>query len=219
MCTRRAAKRPIAASAIAAALLLGGCATATPPPVSITRYHRIDTPAVVPGDIYQIVAEDSYSGRIPVNFTNYLFEHAVAQRLEALGFRSALTLARGDPDLLVSVRVDRTAQPASAGDGGGGVSIGVGGGTGGFRSGGGVGVGVGIDLTRLLRGAPRDSLLTTLSVRITRRSEAIALWEGRAETVVRDGAPQARPDAVATRLTEALFRDYPGRSGETITVP
>jgi hypothetical protein len=202
-------------AAITAALLLGGCA-ATMQPVSVTRFHRVDPPAASRSGIYDVIAGPSTTGGV-ASLANRTFETAVARQLDAIGLRSAMTIAHGDPDYFVTVGVDRTVRDQTNANGSG-VSVGIGGGTGGFRSGGGVGVGVGLDLSRLFRGAPRDAVLTTLSVRITRRGESLALWEGRAETVVRDGTPEAQTDAVAMRLAEALFRDYPGRSGETITV-
>jgi hypothetical protein len=100
---------------------------------------------------------------------------------------------------------------------GSGVSVGVGGSTGGYRSG--VGVGVGLDLTRLFGGGARDVVLTRMNVRIDPRAGGMALWEGRAETAARDGTPAAQPGLAADKLARALFADFPGRSGETITVP
>lgn len=203
-------------AAITAALLLSGC-TATTQPVSVTRFHRADPPAASRSGIYAIVAGPSTTGGV-ATLADRAFETAVARRLDAIGLRSAVTIANGDPDYIVTVGVDRHVRDQSNA-GGSGVSVGVGGGTGGYRSGGGIGVGVGLDLSRLFRGAPRDAVLTTLSVRIARRGDSLALWEGRAETVVRDGTAAAQTEMVAARLADALFRDYPGRSGETITVP
>jgi hypothetical protein len=54
---------------------------------------------------------------------------------------------------------------------------------------------------------------TRLIVRIERRSDGTVIWEGRAET----GAA-ADPAASVQRLAAALFRDFPGASGRTITV-
>ncbi|MEQ1689383.1 MAG: DUF4136 domain-containing protein, partial [Sphingopyxis sp.] len=65
----------------------------------------------------------------------------------------------------------------------------------------------------------RDVVSTRLLVRITRNGDDLALWEGRAETFARVGTPAAGAGLNAQKLAEALFRDFPGRSGETITVP
>lgn len=199
----------LAAFAIAAALTASGCATAIPP-VEVTRFHRIDTPAAIPAGTYDVVARPGE----PATLADRSYGMAVAQQLDRLGYRSALTMAAGQPDYIVTVGVDRAERPAD--NDGSGVSVGVGGGTGGYRSG--VGVGVGLDLTRLL-GGRRDVIATRMTVRIARRGEELALWEGRAETSAKSGTPAAQPGLAAEKLAQALFADFPGRSGETISVP
>ena len=57
-----------------------------------------------------------------------------------------------------------------------------------------------------------------LSVRIQRRSDATVAWEGRAQTEARANTPLASRAAAADRLAAALFRDFPGESGRTISV-
>ena len=195
-----------------AALAVSGCATAVPP-VEVTRFHRIDTPPAVPAGTYAIVNRADAPGAIP-SLVDRNYSAAVAQQLDRLGYRSALTMAAGQPDFIVTVGVDRAERAADVD--GSGVSIGVGGGTGGYRSG--IGVGVGLDLTRLL-GGRRNAIATRMTVRISRRGEDLALWEGRAETIARSGTPAAQPGLVADKLATALFADFPGRSGETISVP
>ncbi len=198
------------ALAFAGALLVTGCATSIPP-VEVTRFHRIDAPAAVPQGSFAISAADMRNGAQSLQDRAYLA--AVGRELERLGYR-ATAGAGGRADYLVTVTVDRAERPD---DGrGGGVNVGVGGGTGGYRSG--VGVGVGLDLTRLL-GGRRDLVATRLSVRIDRAGEALALWEGRAETVARTRTPAAQDGVAADKLARALFADFPGRSGETISVP
>ncbi len=93
------------------------------------------------------------------------------------------------------------------------VSVGVGGSTGSYGSG--VGVGVGINLG----GGPRKMLDLQLSVRIDDAASGQALWEGRALTAVPVKAPAAQPSLAAAKLAEALFKDFPGESGRTISVP
>ena len=206
-------RQPLAVPfAIAAALAASGCATAIAP-VEVTRFHRIDTPAVIPAGSYAIVARDARPGE-PDSLAEHSYQAAVAQQLDRLGYRSSLTIAAGQPDYIVTVGLDRAERPADAS--GNGVSVGVGGGTGGYRSG--VGVGVGLDLTSLFADR-RDVIATRMSVAIARRGEELALWEGRAETVARTGTPAAQPGIAADKLATALFADFPGRSGETISVP
>ncbi len=203
---------PAVIVAIAAALAASGCATAIAP-VEVTRFHRIDTPAAIPAGSYAIVARDARPGE-PDSLADRSYQAAVAQQLDRLGYRSSLTIAAGQPDYIVTVGLDRAERAADAS--GSGVSVGVGGGTGGYRSG--VGVGVGLDLTSLFADR-RDVIATRMSVAIARRGEELALWEGRAETVARTGTPAAQPGLAADKLAAALFADFPGRSGETISVP
>jgi hypothetical protein len=61
-------------------------------------------------------------------------------------------------------------------------------------------------------------VLTRLSVQLKRRSDSTVIWEGRAESVARDGTPYADPEAAVRRLAAAMFQGFPGRSGEIITV-
>ncbi len=190
--------------------LLGGCATAIAP-VEVTRFHRFDAPASAPQGTYSIMGTDA-DGQVSLADREY--HAAVARQLDRLGYRPAAAMAAGQPDYRITVGVDRAERPAD--NDGSGVSVGVGGGTGGYRSG--VGVGVGLDLTRLL-GGRRDVIATRISVRMNRRDEALALWEGRAETVARQGTPAAQADIAADKLATALFADFPGRSGQTISVP
>ena len=59
---------------------------------------------------------------------------------------------------------------------------------------------------------------TELRVRIQRRSDATAAWEGHAQAEARAGSPMAARAAAVDALAEALFRDFPGESGRTIRV-
>ena len=93
------------------------------------------------------------------------------------------------------------------------VSVGVGGSTGSYGSG--LGLGIGINLG----GGPKPTQDLQLSVRIDDAATGQALWEGRALTAVRAKAPAAQPSLAAAKLAEALFKDFPGESGRTITVP
>lgn len=198
--------------AIAVALAAAGCATALPP-VEVTRFHRIETPAAIPTGSYTLVARDAAPGE-SASLADRSYQAAVAQQLDRLGYRAAQGPTAGQADYIVTVGIDRAERPA---DGrGNGVSVGVGGGTGGYRSG--VGVGVGLDLTSLFADR-RDVIATRMTVQIMRRGEALALWEGRAEGLARSGTPAAQPGLAADKLASALFADFPGRSGETISVP
>ena len=57
-----------------------------------------------------------------------------------------------------------------------------------------------------------------LAVQIKRRSEGTVIWEGRAETAAAAGTPAADPTTTVRTLAAALFKDFPGKSGQTVTV-
>jgi hypothetical protein len=61
-------------------------------------------------------------------------------------------------------------------------------------------------------------ILTELSVSIRRRSDGSEIWAGRARTAAPESAAAAQADTAAHKLAAALFKDYPGVSGRTITV-
>jgi hypothetical protein len=44
------------------------------------------------------------------------------------------------------------------------------------------------------------------------------VWEGRASFAVRANAPQAQTAIGAAKMAQALFKGFPGESGETIVV-
>jgi hypothetical protein len=76
-------------------------------------------------------------------------------------------------------------------------------------------LGVGITLG----GGSAAQLQTSLAVRIIRRSDRLVIWEGTAVQSAKAGSPDAQPGIAAAKLAEALFKDFPGVSGETIRVP
>jgi len=90
--------------------------------------------------------------------------------------------------------------------------VGVGGATGSYGSG--IGVGLGINLS----GPPPEQITTRLTVMIRDAKGGPNIWEGRAEFTVKATAPAAQAQLGAPRLAEALFKDFPGQSGETLLV-
>ena len=90
------------------------------------------------------------------------------------------------------------------------VSVGIGGGTGGYGSG--IGLGLGVNLS----GPPPEMVETQLSVVIRNRASGQTLWEGRASFSARASSPLAQTQLGAAKLAEAMFRGFPGTSGETI---
>lgn len=186
-------------------LLAGGCATAVPP-VEVTRFHAPDPVARSGGFVTEPMVVQLIE---TIEFRTYAA--AVSQEMQRIGFTDEAgkqTLAPSE--YIVRVDAQRTVQSPLANRSP--VSVGVGGSTGSYGSG--VGLGIGIDLS----GKPKDIITTSLSVQIRKRADNSAIWEGRAITQAKDGAPAAQPGIAAAKLASALFSGYPGKSGETITV-
>lgn len=190
------------AAVLGSLLALGGCA-ASPPQTRVTRFH-LNQP-IATGAI-AVEPRDPTMGKA-LEFHTYAA--AVAEELNRLGFQLAPGVSKSE---LVAV-VDVRRASRQLGSERSPVSIGIGGGT----FGGNVGVGGGVSFPV---GKPRGSYATAteLGVQIKRRSEGTVIWEGRAETFARDGTPYAEPAAAVRRLAGALFKDFPGESGRTITV-
>ena len=223
----------IAPAAVSIALFaaVAGCA-AQIPPVEVTRFHRLGAGgerfsgsyALTMAPAGAIGADRSGArdqGRDVEISTGDLawqtYAAAVARQVERVGGTPLSASGAAQPDYLVTLSVDRV-QRDSLLAGRSPVSVGVGGGGfgGGGYSGGGVGLGIGINL-----GGNRDrsQIVTRMAVRIVRRASGDAVWEGRAETSAGKRSPAAQPGIAADKLAQALFRDFPGRSGETISVP
>lgn len=192
---------------ISAGLLLSAC-TAMTPPVDVTRFHNAQVAPIVPGSVVinpNVV--DEGEGR-SLEYGTY--SAALLRELQRVGF----TEARDDADqsdYVVRYTIDRAVLSAAGSRSP--VSVGVGGSTGSYGSG--VGVGIGINLS----GPPKDRIVTELSVRIARRGDGNVVWEGRASIEAKQGSPAAQPGLAASKLAEALFKDFPGVSGTTIRVP
>jgi hypothetical protein len=67
--------------------------------------------------------------------------------------------------------------------------------------------------------APTGRIQTILSVRIIRNLDRQTVWQGSAKQDAREGSPAAQPGIAASKLAAALFQDFPGKSGATISVP
>ncbi len=97
------------------------------------------------------------------------------------------------------------------------VSVGVGGSTGSFGSG--LGVGVGIILGGSGNQSPR--VVSELSVAIAANSQdpnRLNLWEARAQFPTSVDSPYAPVDVNARTLAAAVFQDFPGGNGETVSL-
>ncbi|MEM1133580.1 MAG: hypothetical protein AAGH53_11635 [Pseudomonadota bacterium] len=82
----------------------------------------------------------------------------------------------------------------------------------------GTGGSVGGTLTIPFGGNP-NRVYCRLRVSINDRTQGIALWESRGQSEAKPDTPEATPAACADKMLSAIFSDFPGRSGETISVP
>ena len=189
----------------AAGTSLAACASTSQytTPVQVTRF--VD-PAGAPIGSGTIAVEAAPGGEgDSLLFAAY--RDAVTAELAQLGY----TVTNNDSSAQVAeVRLESFTE--RAGRDRGPVSVGVGGSTGTYGSG--VGLGLGIDLS----GPPPEILSSELGVTIRDRATRSALWEGRSSFATRADGELADPRANAARLADALFEDWPGENGETISV-
>jgi hypothetical protein len=134
-----------------------------------------------------------------------LLEAAIADQLAHAGYQVGAPGAGQALDLVVTRQVIQPPEPRHSPISGG-VDIGVGGGGRHYGSyGSGVGLGIGIDLSK-----PLSALISTeVEVRIKDATTHELLWQGRAELVSRETDKRWQPNAVAARVTAALFRNFP----------
>jgi hypothetical protein len=183
--------------------LLSACVVPTGP-VEVTRFNR--AAEGVPygnGSFVVDVAGESAADR---SLSASPYVAAVTREMQRVGYRNQA----GTSDVVAEIRFGASMiRPDRRSP----VSVGVGGSTGSYGSG--IGLGVGINLG----GGSAAQLQTTLSVRIIRRRDLLVRWEGTAVQSAKAGSPAAQPGIAASKLAEALFKDFPGVSGETIRVP
>lgn len=192
--------------ALTAALALNAC-VAPVGPVEVTRFHAPDMSRLGTGTIR---VEPAPGQADNLEFRTYAA--AVARELTRIGYTEPLPGQAGSAQVALLTLERNTYQPQRSR---GPVSVGVGGGTGGYGSG--VGLGIGFDLS----GKPKEQVETRVFISIRDRSAAptaTALWEGRAGFVVRGDSPLAQAPLGSAKVAEALFKGFPGQSGETIQV-
>ncbi|UVO55531.1 DUF4136 domain-containing protein [Sphingomonas sp. SUN039] len=160
-------------------------------PVQVTRFAIAE--AIVPGPVAPM--------KTAVSLEQSTYDTAVVQELARIGF-SGEGAARYDYTVEVTKDVRRDPVRRSP------VTIGIGGGTGGWGGGFGIGGSFGVGTPR-----GRDTTVTRLFVQLRDRSTGKTVWEGRAES--ESGAAGGER---IERLAAALFRDFPGQSGRTISV-
>lgn len=184
---------------LALPLSLSACMIPTGP-VEVTRFNR-----AAEGVVY---GQGSFNVRsLGDNLSLSPYIAAVQREMTRVGYNQALT----EGDVRADISVSRN---EFRGDNRGPVSVGVGGSTGSYGSG--VGVGVGVNLNSL---GNQRGIVTTLSVRIIRRSDNLVIWEGTASQRGAANSPAAQPGIAASKLAGALFKDFPGANGEAVTIP
>lgn len=189
------------AASLAALGALAGCA-ATLPPVEATRFHLGQT--IEPGSVAVVAIPDPKS----IEMQGYVA--AVEAELTRLGFTIAPV---ADARYSAGLELTRGSRP-SVSNGRAPVSIGIGGSTGSYGSG--LGLGVGFNLGG---GKSGEATVTQLAVQIKQASDGSVVWEGRARITARASSAAAQPGLAAGKLAAALFKDFPGESGRTISVP
>ncbi|WP_158703106.1 DUF4136 domain-containing protein [Allosphingosinicella vermicomposti] len=196
-------------AAAAMALALGACTTSGggPAPSQVTRFH-LGQQQIARGPI-SVEAFDP-ADQNSLEFRSYAA--AVERQLARLGWTVVPTVGQSEQVAMIDLEQGSRQELARRSP----LSIGLGGSTGGWGSG--VGVGVGVDVP-VGRSGPREIVGTQLEVRIKRRSNGEVFWEGRANTEARADQPEAQRTVAAEKLADALFRDFPGESGRTISVP
>lgn len=182
-------------------LALSACVTPVGP-VEVTRFHVEDVSPLGKGTISVEPAPGSDGNSLEWQ----TYKAAVARQLVLIGYTEA---APGAGAQIAQVRLTRAAFKAG---GSSPVSVGVGGSTGTYGSG--VGVGVGFNLSP----GSKQQVATELAVSIRDRASGKVLWEGRASFTVGSGSPLAGNALAAPKMSQALFLNFPGTSGETIEV-
>jgi hypothetical protein len=190
------------ASILGAALALAGCA-AQAPETRVTRFH-LGQP-IARGEIAVEPRDPTMAQTL--EFRTYA--EAVAAELARTGFKLAPGIAKSELVAVVDVVRGTRAMLQESSP----FSIGIGGGTFGRN----VGVGGGVSFP-IGKGKTSELIGTELRVQIKRRSDGTVIWEGRAMSEARSDTPYAEPAAAIQKLAAALFQDFPGESGRTITV-
>ncbi len=196
---------PRAAIVAISAAALSACAGSYTGPVEVTRFVSEQPTALGQGTITIDFPEEMEN-----QSARNAFASAIADELSAQGYQVVLD---GSATATQTASIRTTRNPLAAASSRGPVSVGVGGSTGGYR-GSGVGLGVGINLGGGSRG---PNVLTELSVRIS-GADGASVWEGRAQQPTSINSPYSDVEASARVLAAALFKDFPGGNGETVTL-
>jgi hypothetical protein len=200
-------RRPAFVTGLLPPLLLLTACTTPQGPVEVTRFVDPSGAARLgQGTVFVESAPGSLDGLEAAPYKS-----AVAAELIRLGYRESDRAGAGQ---IAQVRVERFVETAEGRRSP--VSVGVGGSTGSYGSG--VGLGIGINLGGGQRPQTGTQLGVTLRDARSGSGSGVNLWEGRAELRTTDKSPLADRTRNAQALAAALFRDFPGRNGETVQV-
>lgn len=188
--------------AILSLAVLAGCTTTYVSPVEVTRFTGDEPQALGSGPIAVRAAPGALADSLEIA----VFRQAVARELEQQGYVIVDGEAPQVAELSIGLSVEQPGRGRSP--------VSVGGGVGGGSYGSSAGLGVGIDLSP----RPAERLHRDLRVMIRPAQGGTALWEGRARFTATANSDFADAQAAATKLADALFEGFPGRSGETIEV-
>lgn len=198
----RPIRRPRLFAVALGALALPACTSTYTGPVEVTRFVSEQPAALGQGTIALTVPPEVKNEK-----ARAAFREAVGSELIRLGY----TLS-GSPESGQEAIIRTRRSQISSDDPRNPVSVGVGGSTGSYGSG--VGLGIGINLGG---GRSGPNVVTDLEVRISDASGQ-SLWEGRAQIPTSVKSPYTDVDVSARTLAAALFKDFPGGNGETVTL-
>lgn len=196
----------IAIGALGLSACAGGAYTG---PVEVTRFVAEQPDSLGQGTIALRFSED-----LKNEAALDAFRAAVGNELGRLGY-TVIDNAQ-IAGQIATITTSRTAVEAAT-RGRSPVSVGVGGSTGTFGTGGGLGVGINLGGS----GSQSPRVVSQLRVAIADTGEAASaqnLWEARAQFPTSVDSPFAPIEVNAQTLAAALFNDFPGGNGETVTL-
>lgn len=205
--------------ALPAAIALGLSACAPTPFAADVSRFAVPLPAPA-GQTFAVVAEDP---RLAGGLEFATYANAVAEELTRIGYTRAASPESADMLVRFDYRVDGGRERVRTDFGGAGVGLGAGrfgpwGPWGGWGGWGGPYGAWGFGFNDPWLGGPNVRSYTIytsgVDVKIDRRVDGARLFEGKAEAVSRTN----RLPTLVPNLVDALFTDFPGRSGETVRI-
>ncbi len=191
------------AAVLAAAALVAACSTTGSNRADVTRFHLGGPVARSTVFVTPVDAADAAS----LEFRTYA--SVVTEALRRVGFTPAPALAQSE--VVAVFGAQQTSREAMSG--GSGLSVGIGAGTFGRN----IGLGGSVNIPVGER-KPNEIVVSMIELQLKRRSDNSVIWEGRAMTEARSGAPNSSLGTVVPALVDALLRDFPGPSGQTVRV-